>query len=151
MLRVLFYAIPLVLAIYAIIDCLQTPARELRGLPRVAWLVLILLFPVIGSVVWLFIGRARGGAERPLIAWPTGPGSGAAAQQQPARRMVAPDDDPEFLSQLGRSNREHDALLERWEEDLRRREADLRDDGKPASDAPPDESGPQASGPAPRT
>jgi Phospholipase_D-nuclease N-terminal len=153
MLRVLFYAIPLVLAIYAIVDCLQTPDSELRGLPRFGWLVLIVLFPIIGSVVWLLAGRARGGAERPRLAWPTVPGAGAPEQQRPARRMVAPDDDPEFLSQLARSNREHDALLERWEEDLRRRESDLRgDDVTPApGDGPADDSGPEAGGTTPRT
>lgn len=151
MLRVLFYAIPIVLAIYSIVDCLQTPDSELRGLPRFAWVVLILFFPVIGSVVWLLAGRARGGAERPRIAWPTGPMAGTPNQQRPARRVVAPDDDPEFLSKLGRSNSrrgngEHDALLDEWERDLRRREADLRNDGKPATGNGPDDSG---SGPDP--
>jgi Phospholipase_D-nuclease N-terminal len=142
MLRVLFYAIPIVLAIYSIVDCLQTPDSELRALPRFGWLVLILLFPIIGSVVWLLAGRARGGAEHPRIAWPTGAVGRTPEQQRPPRRMVAPDDDPEFLSQLGRSNNAHDALLEQWEQDLRRREDDLRDDAKPGpGDGPSDESG----------
>jgi Phospholipase_D-nuclease N-terminal len=154
MLRVLFYATPIVLAIYAIVDCLQTPDSELRGLPRFGWLVLILLFPIIGSVVWLLAGRARGGAEHPRIAWPAGASSGPTDAQRPARRMVAPDDDPDFLSQLGRSNSEHDALLERWEEDLRRSADEPRDDVKPApGDGPADESGPgpETGGTTPRT
>jgi hypothetical protein len=154
MLRVLFYAIPIVLAIYAIVDCLQTPDAELRALPRFGWLVLILLFPIIGSVVWLLVGRARGDAEGPRLAWPTGASAGTTEAQRPARRMVAPDDDPEFLSQLGRSNSEHDALLERWEEDLRRRTDDVRgDDVKPApGDGPVDDPGPgpEAGGSTPR-
>jgi Phospholipase_D-nuclease N-terminal len=157
MLRVLFYAIPIVATIYAIVDCLQTPDNEIRGLPRFAWLVLIVFFPIIGSVVWLLAGRARGGAEHPRIAWPAAAGSGPHEQPRPARRVVAPDDDPEFLSQLGRSNSgrrnsEQDALLEQWEQDLRRREADQRgDDSKPApGDGPSDEPGPQAGGSTPR-
>jgi hypothetical protein len=146
MLRVLLYAIPIVLAIYAIVDCLQTPDDQLRGLPRFGWIVLILLFPLIGSIVWLFAGRPKAGTARRRIGWPTVPG---APEQRPTRRVVAPDDDPEFLRNLGRgnpsgSNPDHEALLEQWEEDLRRREGDLRGDG-------PDDAGPEAGGPAPRS
>jgi hypothetical protein len=150
MLRVLFYAIPLVLAIFAVVDCLQTPDEELRGLPRFGWLALILFFPIVGSAVWLIVGRRRGGAPRSRMAWPAGPGLGRPDQQRPTRRFSAPDDDPEFLSQLGRStaaegNSEHDALLEQWERDLHRREADLRGDAaEPApGEGPPDEDGPE--------
>jgi hypothetical protein len=145
MLKVLLYAIPIVLVIYSIVDCLQTPDTELRGLPRLAWLVLILVFPIAGSVAWLLAGRARGGATSPRLAWPTGPTTGGTEVQRPARR-IAPDDDPEFLSQLGRRNSAHDALLDEWERDLRGRESDLRgDDSKPTpGDGPPDEAGPSA-------
>jgi hypothetical protein len=149
MLRVLFYAIPIVLAIFAIVDCLQTPDDQIRGLPRFGWLALILFFPLVGSVVWLRAGRARGGTSRQRVAWPAGPTNRAPDQSRPSRRVVAPDDDPEFLSQLGRSNREHDELLEQWERDLRRREDDLRDPSeRPPGDGPGDEAGPDS--PAPR-
>jgi len=143
MLRVLFYAIPFVLGIYALVDCLQTPDEELPGLPRIAWLVLIVFVPIIGPAAWLIIGWAAGGGARQRVSWPAGPGTGAPDQQRPTRRVVAPDDDPEFLSQLGRTNSEHDALLEQWERDLRR-EDDLGGDG------PGDDAGPEAGGPAPR-
>jgi hypothetical protein len=145
MLRALFYAIPLVLAIFAIVDCLQTPDEEVRGLPRIAWLVIILFFPIVGPAAWLIAGREAGGAGRSRVAWPSGPGTSQPDPQRPTRRVVAPDDDPEFLSQLGRSNSEHDALLEEWERDLRRREDDLRGDG------PADDGGPEAGGTAPRS
>ena len=156
MLRVLFYAIPIVLAIYTIVDCLQTPARDVRGLPRLAWIVLILFFPVLGSVTWLLAGRARGGAANPRISWPAGATDSPAGQPRATRRVVAPDDDPEFLSQLGRRNssrgsREHDALLEQWERDLRGH----GDDATPApGDGPTDDPGPgpdTGGGASPRT
>jgi hypothetical protein len=145
MLRALFYAIPIVLAIFAIVDCLQTPDEEVRGLPRIAWLVIILFFPIIGAVVWLIAGREASGTDRPRVAWPTGPRTSQPDPQRHTRRVVAPDDDPEFLSQLGRSNSEQDALLEEWERDLRRREDDVRGDG------PADDAGPEAGGTAPRS
>jgi hypothetical protein len=144
MLRALFYAIPIVLAIYAIVDCLQTPDDEVRALPRIAWLVIILFFPIIGPASWLIAGREVGAGERQRLVWPSGPKASHPDFQRPSRRVVAPDDDPEFLSQLGRSSSEHDALLEEWERDLRRGEDDLRGDG------PADDAGPEAGGTAPR-
>ena len=60
----------------------------------------------------------------------------------PARRSVAPDDDPEFLEHVRRQNDEDQDLLRRWEDDLRRREEDLKrresgDGGAPPT--PPDD------------
>ena len=82
MLRALFYAIPIVLAIFAIVDCVQTPDEEVRGLPRIAWLVIILFFPIVGPAAWLIAGRAAGGAGRPRVPWPSGPGT---SQPDPQR------------------------------------------------------------------
>jgi len=92
-----------VLAIYSIVDCLQTPEDQLRLLPKFGWLVLILV-PLFGPAIWLIVGRERGGAARQGLSWPAGPSSGAPGQPRPARRLSAPDDDPEFLRQLGRDH-----------------------------------------------
>ncbi|MFF1478759.1 PLD nuclease N-terminal domain-containing protein [Streptomyces sp. NPDC058301] len=85
MLRYLPFLLVLALWIYAFIDCLNTPEDEVRGLPKVVWVLVILLFGevLVGPVAWLFAGRprrvstARGG-------W------------------TAPDDNPEFLASLNR-------------------------------------------------
>jgi hypothetical protein len=154
MLRAIFYAIPIVLAIFAIVDCVQTPDDEVRGLPRFAWLVLIVLIPIAGPIAWLLAGTHRAGAEGQRQAWPAGPGNNEPGLRRPVRRVVAPDDDPEFLSQLGRSNSEQDALLQQWERDLRRREDDLRDgaatDEAAPKDGPADDAGPDTGGTTPR-
>jgi hypothetical protein len=150
MLKVLFYAIPIVLAIYAIVDCLQTPEEQIQGLPRFAWLVVIVFFLVLGPVAWLLLGQARDGAPRPRFPW--APASGGPDPQRPRRRFSAPDDDPEFLSQLGRDRHgrsEQDALLEQWERELRGREADLRGDGNDPGTGDPDD-GEAGGSPAPR-
>jgi hypothetical protein len=152
MLKVLFYAIPIVLAIYAIVDCLQTPEEQIRGLPRFAWLVVIVFFLFLGPAAWLILGRARDGGTQSRFPWsPTG---GTPDQQRPTRRFSAPDDDPDFLSQLGRDHPGHelseqDALLEQWEQELRGREADLRGDGKDPGPGDPDDGEPGGS-PVPR-
>ena len=58
---VLFYGLPILLAIYALIDCIQTDESEIRGLPKIGWIVLIVLIGIVGPVAWLIAGRSRTG------------------------------------------------------------------------------------------
>jgi hypothetical protein len=97
MLRVLLYALPIILAIYALVDLVQTPDDEVQGLPKLAWVVLIVLVWVIGPAAWLLAGkRGRSFLPRPQPRAAGGHGG-------PPPRQVAPDDDPDFLRGLGRS------------------------------------------------
>ncbi|HEU5242190.1 MAG TPA: PLD nuclease N-terminal domain-containing protein, partial [Ornithinibacter sp.] len=57
MLRYLPAILVLALTIYCLVDAIQTHESAVRSLPKVAWLILILLFPVIGPVSWLIAGR----------------------------------------------------------------------------------------------
>ncbi|MFI0791335.1 PLD nuclease N-terminal domain-containing protein [Micromonospora rubida] len=118
-LYVLLFLIQIVLAVCALISCLSAEDGQVRGLPRIAWVLIILFFPLVGSIAWFVAGREPAGG-RPRAAGPIG--------RAPAdRRPVAPDDDPEFLSSLAERSREQDQeLFRRWEDDLRRREDDLR-------------------------
>ncbi|MCX4818586.1 PLD nuclease N-terminal domain-containing protein [Streptomyces sp. NBC_01142] len=89
MLRYLPFILMLALTIYAFIDCLNTPEEEVKHLPKVVWVLIILLFTIVGPIVWLFAGKQRravsGGGMR-----------GSAG----SRGWVAPDDNPEFLKSL---------------------------------------------------
>lgn len=85
MLRVLVSVIPIVLAIYALVDLVQTDTERIKGLPQLAWVALIVLIPIVGPVAWLIAGKKRTGR----------PGRGT----QP-RGPVGPDDDPDFLRNL---------------------------------------------------
>ena len=120
MLKVLIYALPFLLALYAVIDCIQTDENEIRGLPRIGWIALIVLIAVVGPIAWLIAGRPRSG--RSLLAGLPGLSDKGGARPRPGERprSLAPDDDPEFLGQLG-SHNSYDRQLEEWEEDLRRR------------------------------
>lgn len=121
-LYVLLFLAQIVLAVCALISCLSAEEGEIRALPRIAWVLIILFFPLLGSIAWFVAGRETAGA-RPRPAWPMGNGF---AERKPAR-PVAPDDDPEFLRSIEeRSRRQDSELFRRWEEDLRRREEDLR-------------------------
>ncbi|MFE9960464.1 MULTISPECIES: PLD nuclease N-terminal domain-containing protein [unclassified Micromonospora] len=118
----LLFLAQLVLAVCALISCLSAEEGEIRALPRVAWVLIILFFPLVGSIAWFVAGRETG-ARRTRTAWPMG--NGFSEQHRP--RPVAPDDDPEFLSSLAERKRADDQeRLRRWEEDLRRREEELR-------------------------
>ena len=74
----------LVLTLYSFIDCARRDDSMLNKLPKWGWLLLILLLSPFGAIVYLAIGRVRG--ER-------GP-------RPPKRRILPPDDDPDFLRKL---------------------------------------------------
>ncbi|MFY1690554.1 PLD nuclease N-terminal domain-containing protein [Plantactinospora sp. WMMB782] len=109
----------LILAVVALISCLSAEEDEIRALPRFAWVLIILFFPLVGSIAWFVAGRpAR--PERPGAA-----GRPSAGRERP--QPLAPDDDPEFLRSLDDEQSRRDReLLDRWEQDLRRREDELR-------------------------
>lgn len=87
MLRYLPLFVVLGLLIYCVIDVITTDRRLLRAPGKAGWL-LIVLIPVIGAILWLVFGKPR----RP----------GPDALGRPRGRVVAPDDDPQFLRELDR-------------------------------------------------
>lgn len=93
--------------IFAVAHLALTPRHLVRGIPKPAWVVLVLLVPIVGGVLWFAVGRVRAG-ESPRSA---------------RRRPVAPDDDPEFLRRLNREKAMEDRI-EQLEQELR----DLDDD-----------------------
>jgi hypothetical protein len=118
--------VSIALAAIALISCLSADEDRIRALPRMVWVFVILLFPPVGPIAYLLVGR-------PLPA-PAGGAAGPRPGRRPAR-PVAPDDDPEFLRQLDAQRRTSDEeLLKRWEEDLRKREERLRG---PEDEEPP--------------
>jgi hypothetical protein len=74
----------LALTLYAFIDCAQRDETQIKKLPKWGWLLIILLISTLGSVAYLIIGRDRGSK---------GP-------KNPKRRILPPDDDPDFLRKL---------------------------------------------------
>jgi hypothetical protein len=91
MLRYLPTLLVLALWIYAFVDCLNTPEEDVRGMPKLAWVFVILLFGgvLVGPIAWLIAGRAR-----------RDPADATAAPGQ----WIAPDDNPEFLKSLNKDD-----------------------------------------------
>src|SRR5439155_5242389 len=123
--------VDLVLLVIALVDCLATDRPAVRGLHKVAWVLVILFLPLVGSILWFVLGRplrdAAAVADADLPPRPT------------AGRATAPDDDPEFLASLARSRREDEEMLHLWEADLRRREEELRRRQETEDDKPKDD------------
>ena len=86
----------LVLWIFCVVDVIVARDDEVRHLPKWGWLVLVLLFPLVGSIAWLVAGRPRRTARRPsayereAAAFPEYDRPGRAAALDPAA-------DEEFL------------------------------------------------------
>lgn len=85
--KVLIFLVPIALTIYAVIDAIQTEDTKVQYLPKLVWLVLILLFTPVGAIAWLITGRLRG------------PRSGSRGSTYPTAPR-GPDDDPDFLRNL---------------------------------------------------
>jgi hypothetical protein len=124
----LLFALQILLVVLALISCLSAEDGEVRALPRFVWVIVILLFPLVGSIVYFAVGRPL--PSTPRTSRPVGGGF-----PESGRPRRAPDDDPEFLRKLDEQSRKQDEeLLRQWEADLRQREEKLRrEDGTPGA------------------
>ena len=103
LLRVALAVAVLVIFVYGLVDVIRTDGRLTRGISKPAWIVVMIVLPVIGAILWLLIGRPRG----------TSP-------QQSQRHPTAPDDDPDFLRNLEarRRNQAEAERLKRLKDEL---------------------------------
>ncbi|MEW1859475.1 PLD nuclease N-terminal domain-containing protein [Streptomyces sp. NBC_00669] len=103
--------------IYAFVDCLGTPDRQVRGLPKVVWLLIVLFFGeiLIGPLAWLALGKRRVPGPRGAVRPTWGPELSRPAERRPLdgqlleaprEDWVPPDDNPEFLRSLAELNRQ---------------------------------------------
>lgn len=103
----------LALWIFCFIDVLTTPEAACRSLPKLAWVFIVLLLPLIGPIAWLVAGHAW---DRTRL-----------TTQQPASRAdgsrrvpTNPDDDEEFLAGLRlRAEEQRRRAREQGERDAR--------------------------------
>jgi hypothetical protein len=72
--------------IYALFDIARKPQESFTQWPKWAWLIVVILFGLIGSLVWVLWGRKRNGGNGPRRQRPT--------------RDLPPDDNPDFLRNL---------------------------------------------------
>ena len=53
--------------VYTIVDVALRDRAGLRRLPKRGWLLVVVLLPLIGSVLWFVLGRARGARAEPDV------------------------------------------------------------------------------------
>ena len=57
--------------IFCLVDVITTEPDDCRHLPKMGWLMIVLLLPTVGSLVWLFAGRPPRSPRTPEA--PSGP------------------------------------------------------------------------------
>ena len=131
--------------IWALLDCIATDSSLCRNLPKPMWIILVLILPDIGALVWLLLGRPEKADWRP----------GSTDYSAP-RRPVGLEDSPRYSASPSITDRRSEELdreldrwqreqgekkpqelaaaagasahpeLDEWQQELDRREADLR-------------------------
>ncbi len=115
--RVVLAIAVLAIFVYGLVDVIRTDASRTRSISKPAWIVVMILLPVLGAILWLLLGR------------PT--------DDQPAARTYprtnAPDDDPDFLRnlELKRRNQAEAERLRKLKDELDAKERRFKGDSAP--------------------
>jgi hypothetical protein len=117
-LELLFGIATFALWVFCLVDAIGAQSARIRNLPKVAWILLILFFPLIGSIAWLVAGRPESTTPRR---------SDFPEYDRPGRAAaVDPEKDAEFLRQV---RERAEAQRKQYDEQKRReREADGTND-----------------------
>ena len=129
--RVVLIVAVLAIFVYGLVDVIRTDGRLTRGISKPAWIIVMIVLPVVGAILWLLIGRPRG---TPPV-------------RQNYGHPTSPDDDPDFLRNLEvrRRSQAEAARLKKLKDEL---EAKSKADGGSAG-AGPKSSGPDGSSKSP--
>lgn len=86
--------------VFCLIDVITTAESDMRNLPKMAWLFIVLILPDIGSIAWLVAGRNWQGRQSSYRS-NTGAAKAYPEYDRPGRAVPAnPDDDDAFLKQV---------------------------------------------------
>lgn len=112
------FLVELSLLVYCVLSIITTPEQQCRNLPKLLWLLLVVVLPVAGGIAWLVAGRPA----RSRLATP--PDRTIPPEYDRPGRAAAPnpDDDAAFLAQLKARAAEQRRLAA--EHDRLRREQD---------------------------
>jgi hypothetical protein len=127
--RIALFLVPLVLAVFCLVQAITSREDEVRHLGKVWWILLILFFPFIGSIAWLVAGRPVRGPRR------TGPhernASAFPEYDRPGRFAASdPAADEEFLKKV--RERAEEQRRRAAEQKRREREGDAGGEADPA-------------------
>jgi hypothetical protein len=106
--------------IFSVVDCALIERNRVRGLPKAVWVLVVIILPVIGGILWFLIGRG--------------------GRRNTARRSLAPDDDPEFLKRIAGERADRDR---QQAERIRKLEDELADLDDPTTKKGPAKGSPK--------
>ena len=113
------FVVEVCLVVYCVLNIITTPEEQVRNLPKLLWLALVLFFPIVGGVAWLVAGRPQG---RPTSLPYKGNRGIPPEYDRPGRATAfSPDDDEAFLRRLRERAEEQ---RRKAEQERRAREAD---------------------------
>jgi hypothetical protein len=55
-----FFVVITLLTVAVLVDVITKDDSQIKHLPKIAWIIIVLLFPIVGSLVWLLAGREWG-------------------------------------------------------------------------------------------
>ncbi|CAM3475028.1 PLD nuclease N-terminal domain-containing protein [Kibdelosporangium persicum] len=116
----LFSIIVMGLWIFCLVDVITTVDGTTRNVPKMGWLFIVLLLPLIGSILWLVAGRPeRAGFGGAGGGYRQAPPSRFPEYDRPGRHVaVNPDDDEEFLRKCReRAEQQRKAARQREQKD----------------------------------
>lgn len=82
--------------VVALIDVILAEEYRVRQLPKLAWVFIVILLPLVGSVIWFIVGRPEG---PPSVRWrgPEARTTGFPEYERPEyRAAIAAREDEEF-------------------------------------------------------
>lgn len=96
-----FGLIVLGLWIFCLLDVISTDEYACRNLGKTMWVILVLLFPLIGSIAWLVAGRPQSDATSSMPYKGNHGHPSFPEYDRPGRAVAtSPDDDEAFLRGL---------------------------------------------------
>lgn len=128
------YIIPIALGVvvfvYGLIDCIRSEPRDVRSIPKPAWVLVIVVLNVIGVGLWFLFGRPQYAVSGSNAQMGGSPATHRPQASGSYGRSVGPDDDPEFLRNLevDRAQRLEAERLRKLKAELDALEAKLREE-----------------------
>jgi len=91
--------------VYAVVDVAITPASRIRGLPKWLWIVVVVVVPLIGAILWFIVGKGRRGSttksSTPTDIVDRGPTSGPYSSESVDDRIARLEEELRRLDEEG--------------------------------------------------
>ncbi|UQX87301.1 PLDc N-terminal domain-containing protein [Jatrophihabitans telluris] len=121
----------LLLWLFCLIDVITTDADRCRNLPKVVWVLIVVLLFDIGCIAWLVAGHPWDSRKTSGLAYKGNKGRDLSSRypeyERPGRFAATnPDDDDAFLAEVkARAERQREAYRAQRSEELRREQQRL--------------------------